>query len=381
MKRLLTCVVSLALCLSLVPTAFAAKTFSDVSPSHWAYEYVNTAVEKGWVTGMSETQYKPAGLVTGAQFLTMVVRAFYPGDIPAGVADPWYQPYVEAADQHDLRSRAGLATAKALTAPLNRYQMAVIMDNVLTDTGMTAPSFEPGLIIGDWATVPSEYRNPVARTYALGLLSGVDAHGTFAGSTGMNRAQAATVMCRLGALVPVQSPGTDPITPADMVSNGALLSIANQNIFKQYYFLYGLRPGAVFQQDWTVAFETPSDSGWPVPWFRVVEPGMNSFSDIERVWHTYFAKAWPLPDEYLVNYMEKNGKLYTSNPGIGDDPTFQTIQAEKVLSRSGNYAVVQVLAYHQNVWMENSKPYTVEYRYDMIWEDGQWKCCGLFMVD
>ena len=108
---------------------------------------------------------------------------------------------------------------------------------------------------------------------------------------------------------------------------------------------------------------------------------MNSFSDIERVWHTYFAKAWPLPDEYLVNYTEKNGKLYTSNPGIGDDPTFQTIQAEKVLSRSGNYAVVQVLAYHQNVWMENSKPYTVEYRYDMIWEDGQWKCCGLFLVD
>ena len=78
MKRLLTCLLPLTLCLSLLPAALAAKTFSDVPRTHWAYAYVSTAVQKGWATGMSDTQYQPEGKVTGAQFLTMVVRAFYP---------------------------------------------------------------------------------------------------------------------------------------------------------------------------------------------------------------------------------------------------------------------------------------------------------------
>jgi len=382
MKRLCTCLLILTLGLSLTPAALGAETsFSDVPQSHWACDYVSAAADAGWVTGITATQYQPEGSVTGAQFLTMVVRAFYPGDIPAGVADPWYQPYVSAGDGHGLRDRIDLATAQALTTPLTRYQMAVIMDNLLIDAGLNAPAFEPGLVIGDWATVPAEYRNPVARTYALGLLTGTDVHGTFAGDSGMTRAQAAAVMCRLNELVPVQAPGTDPITPADMVSNQQLLALANRRIGEQHAFLYGLRPGAVFQQDWTPAYETPGDGGWPIQWFRVTEPGVSTLADIQAVWETYFARAWVIPQEYLANYREFNGVLHTCNPGIGGDLFFQKIQAEEVLSRTGGQAILRAAAYYDYSEFGGSPNHVVPFQYDMVWEDGQWKCAGLFEAE
>ena len=376
MKRLLTCLLTLTLCLALIPAALAAKTFSDVPGSHWAYSYVSTAVQKGWATGMSDTQYQPDGKVTGAQFLTMVVRAFYPGDIPAGVADPWYQPYVTAGDKHGLRDGAALSAAKDLTAGLTRYQMAQVMDNLLSAAGVRAPaSFDPAASIAGWAAVPANYRESVANTYALGLLTGMDDKGTFAGTRTMNRAQAAAVMCRLGDAVSVQSPGTDPITPADMVSNQALLNLANVRLDEQYYFLYGLRAGAVFEQAWKVSFQTTGPEGYPVPWFQVIEPGMNSMADIQRVWETYFARSWAIPAQYLAYYQEANGHLYSRNQGIGDDIGFRTLRAEKVLSRSGNSAILQAFAYYDN-W--DGSHDTVEYRCNMTWEDGQWKCSGLF---
>ncbi|MDO4515797.1 MAG: S-layer homology domain-containing protein [Bacillota bacterium] len=376
MKRLLICLLTLILCLSLVPAALAAKTFSDVPGNHWAYSYVSTAVQKGWVNGMSDNQYQPGGTVTGAQFLTMVVRAFYPGDIPAGVADPWYQPYVTAGDKHGLRTGAGLSAAKDLTAGLTRYQMAQVMDNLLSAAGVRAPaSFDPATSIADWSAVPASYRESVANTYGLGLLTGMDDKGTFAGTSSMNRAQAAAVMCRLGDAVSVQSPGTDPVTPADMVSNQALLNQANARFEEQYYFLYGLEPGAVFDQVWEVAFEAPGPEGYPVPWFRVTEPGMNSMADIQRVWETYFARSWAIPAKYLASYREANGRLYSCNQGIGDDITIQSMKVEKILSRSGQKATLLAKVYHRDPW--NGSTYTEDILYNMIWEDGQWKCSGL----
>ena len=51
------------------------------------------------------------------------------------------------------------------------------------------------------------------------------------------------------------------------------------------------------------------------------------------------------------------------------------MRAEKVLSRSGNSAILQAFAYYDN-W--DGSHDTVEYRCNMTWEDGQWKCSGLF---
>lgn len=380
MKRIKTLLLTLALCLTLAPTALGAESpsFVDVPQGHWAYDYVKTAQSQGWINGVSDNTFAPAGSVTGAQFITMVVRAFYPGDIPAGTADPWYSPYVAAGDTHALRENADMADATGLSTPMTRYQMAVVMGNLLADAQVDTDIPDLSGAISDWDSIPDAYRQSVAQAYTLGLLTGVDDAGTFAGEQGMNRAQSAAVLCRLRLLLPVQSPGTDPITPADMVSDEALLAQANTRLVEQYLFLYGLKAGAVFQQDWSNPITETAPDGTQTMWFPVTEPGVSSLSDIKAVWHTYFAQAWPTPSEYLSQYKENRGRLYTANMGIGDDLTFLTIQAERVESRTGTSAVLQATAYHEDP--NTNVTSTVPYRCEMTWEGGQWCCSGLFLL-
>ncbi len=381
MKRLFACLLSLVLCLSLVPAALAAKSFSDVSPKHWAYSYVSTAVQKGWVNGMTATQYQPEGTVTGAQFLTMVTRAVYPGDIPAGTSGAWYQPYVIAADRHGLREGAFLETDEDFNTGLSRYQMAQVLDNLLADTGRRPTEyFNAAASIGDWDVIPSFYEQAVAETYALGLLTGMDARGSFEGYLTMTRAQAAAVLCRLGEAVPVQPPAgpAAPVSGPGAVSDQGLLDLANARLEDQFRFLAELWTGAAFAWSWEPAFTTPLPDGGVETWKLVIAPGMNSLADIRQVWYTYFARAWAFSPDDIPNYMERNGRLYTNVEGIGDDVSFRGIQAERVLSRSGTSATLQVTAYHDN-W---DGTYEMErYRYLMIWEDGQWKCSALYLDD
>lgn len=162
---------------------------------------------------------------------------------------------------------------------------------------------------------------------------------------------------------------------AEAVSDEALLQSVNEKLFDQYYFLYGLRPGAVFELEWEPYTTTPSPEGYDLPWFPVVDPQVQSLDDIRAVWADYFCSSVPMPEEYLVSYREFDGVLCSSCLGIGDDMTFREIRAEQVLSRDGETATVLAVAYHQDVVTE--EPYTVEYHLPMVWEDGQWKVADI----
>ena len=64
-----------------VPALAAGLEFSDVPVTHWAYNYIETAADNGWVNGVGDGKYDPNGEVTGAEWVTMVMRAFYADDI------------------------------------------------------------------------------------------------------------------------------------------------------------------------------------------------------------------------------------------------------------------------------------------------------------
>ncbi len=170
-------------------------------------------------------------------------------------------------------------------------------------------------------------------------------------------------------------PPTQEDSSAEAVSDEALLQSVNEKLFDQYYFLYGLRPGAVFELEWEPYTTTPSPEGYDQPWFPVVDPQVQSLDDIRAVWADYFCSSVPMPEEYLENYREFDGVLCSSCLGIGDDMTFREIRAEQVLSRDGETATVLAVAYHQDVVTE--EPYTVEYHLPMVWEDGQWKVADI----
>ena len=48
--------------------------FPDVSSSHWAVKYINSAAKKGWITGYSDGTFRPEANITRAEVVTLVGR-------------------------------------------------------------------------------------------------------------------------------------------------------------------------------------------------------------------------------------------------------------------------------------------------------------------
>ena len=193
--------------------ATASTSFTDVPSNHWAYPYIAKAAEKGWVSGTGNGQYNPTGTVSAAEFLSMVTRAFYPGEAEQYPGGAWYQPYFTVANIHDLLRNVDVSSATA-TRQLNRYEMSAIAAEVISDKNVDLSNEERIAYqakIADWSSIPFAYQFSVPYTMALGVLNGVDANGTFAGTRTMDRAQAAVVLCKMDEVL--QSYGSTNVEP------------------------------------------------------------------------------------------------------------------------------------------------------------------------
>ena len=84
-------------------TGKAADKFTDLAESHWAHQYISSAVTKELVTGRPDGKFHPAGKITGAELATMLVRA-----LPAERRTPikegpfWYSGSVKLAEENGL---------------------------------------------------------------------------------------------------------------------------------------------------------------------------------------------------------------------------------------------------------------------------------------
>ena len=223
MKKLLSLLLSLTVIMSLSVPAFAAvPSFLDVSVNHWAYQFVEQAANNGWVAGVGDGKFNPNGKVTGAEWYTMVIRAFFPDKIPdeapAGqwYSGKWYAPYAAADEQLALAERLDYATSQDIAErPLTRAEMAAVIFKVLEWYDVQAPEDKlteaeqsiPDLSNYDMAD--GRY-GPIIKCYALGILAGTDSKGTFNGEADMTRAQAAVTLCRLADVIEAKENGTLP---------------------------------------------------------------------------------------------------------------------------------------------------------------------------
>lgn len=224
MKKLLSLLLSLTVIMSLSVPAFAAgPSFSDVSVSHWAYQFVEQAANNGWVAGVGDGKFNPNGKVTGAEWYTMVTRAFFadkiPDQVPAGqwYSGKWYAPYAMAGDQLEFAERLDdYATSQdIMDRPLTRAEMAAVIFKVLSWYDVQAPEdklTEAEQSIPDLNNYALEdgRRGPIIKCYALGILAGTDSKGTFNGEADMTRAQAAVTLCRLADVIEAKENGTLP---------------------------------------------------------------------------------------------------------------------------------------------------------------------------
>lgn len=213
-RRLATGALSIALALTMVSTsAFAVSVeFTDVPSSHWAHASISEMADKGVVSGTGNNKYSPDLTVSYAQFATMIARSFYNDQIE-GDGDKWYSSFMATVEKVGvLEDTQVLGNDSLAETGINRYEMAQVMYNVMSQKGVSIPNNFDASKIGDWSSIPANYQKAVSACYSLGTLSGTDSSGTFSGTTMMTRAQAAVVMDRLLEVCSGGTPST-PVTP------------------------------------------------------------------------------------------------------------------------------------------------------------------------
>lgn len=174
--------------------AYYTSDFTDVSPTHWAYEPVMRMADAGIIKGTSATTFSPDTRLSAAMFLTLIGRVAYPGEVQNTAEDNWFSAYVRAAKAKGVLEGTAV-TDEAIESEITRYDMAMVLAQTAKSLGAKEQAVDTGEI-KDYGDIPTKYAAAVGQTYALGLIQGDNA-GRFNGSLTMTRAEAATVAARL----------------------------------------------------------------------------------------------------------------------------------------------------------------------------------------
>ena len=103
-------------------------TFSDVSTTNWAYQYISTAVSYGWIEGYEDGTFRPNQPITRAEAMTIINRMLNRGvdenglmegykDWPDNVKGAWYYfDVLEATNDHEYTGTRPVEQWTSLTS-------------------------------------------------------------------------------------------------------------------------------------------------------------------------------------------------------------------------------------------------------------------------
>ena len=203
-KRIVALLLALALCSSLMVTAFAETiTFSDVPASYWGHKNIMQMAKDGLFKGTTEPvngvgTFDPEKTMTRAEFVTSVLRAVYPEQAAEvqNIAGKWWLGYYHMALKYGILF-AGELENGAMDKPMSRQEMAMVLVRALKVRHESPDQLVKESQIADYNTIGAAYKDYVRQCFSMGLIAGVDAKGTFAPTKSLTRAEAATVLCRL----------------------------------------------------------------------------------------------------------------------------------------------------------------------------------------
>ncbi len=215
-KRILSLLLVLALTLTMLPAAFAAAAYEDVSPASWAYPYIQEVTEKGIMKGVGENTFAPNGTMTRAMFVTVLARmsgetlfdqepSVY-SDVAVGT---WYTGAVNWASLADIAKGYPNGTFMP-DAPVTREQAAAFLIRYTEYMGLELPQDQEVPTYADASAISSWARIAVEGCSAAGILAGYP-DGFFRPQRFITRAEAAKVLCVFLAVANVELPmPTDP---------------------------------------------------------------------------------------------------------------------------------------------------------------------------
>ena len=219
-KRLISCLLALAMLLGAAPAAMAASdpAYADVPADHWAYAEIEKVTQAGLFQGVEENVFGMGQTMTRSQFVTTLCRLFgwemvSPAEPSFSDCEPfrWYYAAVETA-------LAEGAIPEYLSAfrpndPITREEMASMLVRSL---GYNALAGRMGGASLPFPDVKSN-RGYIALAYDMGLITG-HPDGTFQPDAPVTREQAAVVLFRLMILLDGKAPATGPLSYLDAAS-------------------------------------------------------------------------------------------------------------------------------------------------------------------
>ena len=211
-RRFLSLFCTLALILSILPTAGAAKSisFSDVTEGQWHYPYVTELAEAGGTTGYPDGTFRPDNQIKLVELATMAL-----GALPIQDTFPEAQWPIQSAEAENGNYWGNRAIAAANNAgvsefgysktrweqPATREEMAWLLSAFYSAHIGDSVYYqeEAAYLIGDYytAVAGSDYEGAILWMYGDGIISGMNANGDFCPKDTTTRAQACTMLLAL----------------------------------------------------------------------------------------------------------------------------------------------------------------------------------------
>lgn len=172
--------------------------FLDVPGTAWFAPYVKEAYEYGAMTGISETYFNPTGNLSIAEAITVACwlnTTYYYGDDAINHYDfsensVWYLPFVNYAQENGI---IGTQYDQLYEKEATRADFATIIEASLPYEALQTINIIEGGSIPD-VPVGSAYYDAVYHLYRAGIISGVDANGSFLPAKNITRAEMAVIL-------------------------------------------------------------------------------------------------------------------------------------------------------------------------------------------
>lgn len=208
--------------------------FADVKDGDWFAPSVVSAYEYGVLNGRGESSFAPSGNVTIAELLTIAarLRAIYTTGSDAVIPtakenEAWYAPYVSYLKSQNLLDNS---FEGFYLLPASRAQMAGIFAFAMPEEWYTEPN--ASLVTSAYAsrdyiadvTDKTPYRSEILLMYRRGLLSGMDAKGSFYPDRSVSRAEIAALLTRV-VKPETRLTLTCTVAPYHSVKNATLASL------------------------------------------------------------------------------------------------------------------------------------------------------------
>lgn len=173
-----------------------ATGFVDAG-NHWAKNEINIMREKGIINGVTETEFRPDGVVKRGEVAKLIAKVFdLTSSAPSVFADvtenDWFTEYVDAVAEHGFMRGDGdqFRPENAMT----REEICMILATVAEKYNVSAE--ENAIVFSDENEISDWAKEAVELAVGTGFMNGMG-DGEFAPKQQVTRAQITVILCRV----------------------------------------------------------------------------------------------------------------------------------------------------------------------------------------